>query len=37
MASSVHNKFVDTELPSALYFFSGARSSMIMMFIAAMY
>lgn len=35
IASMIHNKFVDTELPTALSFFSGARSSMIMMFFGA--
>ena len=35
VASAVHNKFVDIELPSALSFFSGPRFSMIMMFIAS--
>lgn len=34
-ASYIHNKFCETELPPALAFFSGARSSIIMIMVSA--
>ncbi|MEG0296879.1 MAG: PTS transporter subunit EIIC [Clostridium sp.] len=37
VASAVHNKFCQTELPNALSFFSGPRSSMVMIFVAAIF
>lgn len=35
VASMVHNKFCETQLPNALSFFSGPRSTMVMIFFTA--